>query len=302
MRNWLLFSTLFIICFTDTVKAQDINQFSISTEMTEQFGNDYTLKDPDGNKVGDSSADGRRNIRVDANIPIWHNNTFGIAAEARYQYDYSGIKHSTVGNGKEDFHRINAGFTATLMGELLNRPTMFIGSFQTEFSQEGYERVFGAIGAIVMMKAQRNERLGIGVMVSLAKVSIFPIFPVIMWNKTLDDHWSIDCNAPRNFLLHYRLNSTQQLTMGAEMYNTVLYSFDANYDIPYKTYFDQKCVHLLIQYELNITKQVKLAVQGGGNVTFRGRIYDRDDIYDDPYYKYSQPVNFYTKAKVTYEF
>ncbi len=292
---------LLMLLFVRQASAQT-ERFGIFAEVTENGARDYTLKDPDGNKVADSETGNRMEASILANLPVVHGDNWVVSATGRYRYDHIGLDDETVGNGNEDFHLFNVGVSGNYRTKLFHRPAVFMGSIGCEFSQEGYERVNAFAAAIVFTKQTKDERIGFGAVTTFSFVSILPVFPLFIWQKTFNDRWSVDCFAPRSIYFNYKLGKDDKLVFSEEINSTILYNYDANHSIGYDTYFDQKHIDLFVKFEHSFTRHLRFSVQAGGGFAFRGRIYDNDNRYDDPYYKFSQNFSFKANAKFSYAF
>ncbi|MBR2017919.1 MAG: hypothetical protein IKA00_11645 [Prevotella sp.] len=205
--------------------------------------------------------------------------SMGLSAGYRfYDFDFDFDNASAIDMGGK-YHTLRLGGNALYNTMLWNRPLVIMGNMSIEGGKWGLERISGIGVAMLMLKATREEMLGVGLIGLINSTSDFPIFPMAIYRKVYSPQWILNLNHPF-FSLQYVHDDKQTLMAGFAFENERFWLKPSLEGLPEVTLFNRSVVRTGLNYDLKLSKECSLTAQTGWEYTMRARMFHRNGHHE----------------------
>ncbi|MCR8558856.1 hypothetical protein KXD93_14455 [Mucilaginibacter sp. BJC16-A38] len=185
---------------------------------------------------------------------------------------------------KEDFQYHSSSLNLAYISKLFNKTTIYSSSVSIDGSEKKFERVRGLFAATMLLKADAQTKIGIGVVVNIDPSAQLPVLPVFTYEHHFDDGLVADIALPRNIFLRKRVFQNGRITVGTELDRTSFYLY--NQDNTGRTFeFNQVDLNNGLIYEYRLWDYFILTMKGGLKTSLSPRIFDRNKSYNDPIFQ-----------------
>lgn len=187
--------------------------------------------------------------------------------------------------------------TATAHTTLFGKPAVGIAMINTEWGVGGFERVSGTILAVLMLKADRTTRFGIGPMVMINTTSKIPAFLVFTYYHRFSEKLALNLYGGM-FSLDYTPNKDNLIAIGADINVKGFYFKPHNDNLPDICRFTYTSFRPMAKYRLRLRQNLYLDLQGGLALTMSCRVNGKNGTHE--YIKCHQRPAPFLQAGISY--
>ncbi len=177
------------------------------------------------------------------------------------------------------------------------KPLTLMAMSTGNFSQYGYENASGLIGGLYTLTYNRNTYFSVGAIYLLGTAVFWPLYPMIIYSHKFNEHWSINCMGPNNYL-YYHASPTVKYALGMELETNKYYFRPSVKGLPEKSQFSLLSEHLGIFADWQTSKSFSFNIGMGVNVPFYGRV--QESGYQESYMNLKAKVKPFVSFKVKY--
>jgi len=248
-----------------------------TAEVSTASEQSYRMKLKDMNREFDMDLQAKLKTRLHAGYSKKLNDALTVGWDVNHDfYNFSAKTHGQSVLGDDSHHNFGASANALYRTQLWQKPFVVMGNLKIEASEYGLERFSGVGMGMIMLKATKEETLGVGVLTLINHTMQVPFIPFAMWRKQIDDRWTVNLNYPF-YSMQYALDTEKRHTlMGGFTFDADHFWIKApqNYDNRVLL-FRRSLLKTGINYEYKINKNITLNAQTGWEYTMRAAIYSR---------------------------
>jgi len=246
----------------------------------------------------------QKRFRLALNIPIIRKPTWTLSASGRYRFesfDFSNVKNvsedypSMPLTKSKDYHYLSGGINYSKTTKLFGKPFIYNASVIFDGSDEGYERVTGALLATIILKKTERTTIGLGAIAFIDPASQLPALPVFVYeHKFSGSKWILDATLPRYVYMRRELMQNGRISLGTGFEGTNFYTYNNSQpDFASVNSFSQNELKTGFMYEYHISKMFIATLRGGFATIFGGQLTESNKKQSDDDLMISQGMNMY---------
>ncbi|WP_292009149.1 DUF6268 family outer membrane beta-barrel protein [Chryseobacterium sp.] len=239
-------------------------------------------------------------IKATANINLMRRNNWSIGTTLLYKYTSLEVENpdqvfGMQENNKMDFHYHTESLNFMYYSRLFNKPVIYTVSAMVDGSEQHFERIKGMASGTLVLKSTPKTKMTLGV-VAFADTSMkIPAFVTFTYEHTFNNGWVADIILPQKVELRKDFSQNSRLAIGGGMEGTTFYLYQ-----PGKTYeFRQMEINGGITYEHRFGPLIG-TVKTGAKFIGMARIFDKNDTFEDYFYKANPKPAFYFNIGLSY--
>lgn len=290
-------------CLTTAAQLGDPREkLSITTEVDGATNTDYHWETTEGHLLENGRLRQGVNARLKANVRLMSNQRFLLAFNPFYNFSTRSLKANDDGPRldmpiPDAHHHYGGGLMATYNTKWLGKPFTLTGTITGNFSQYGYENFSAMAGALFTITRNRSTYLALGGLLLVGTSISWPLFPLIVYNHRLDNHWSISCLETNNYL-YYQASPKLRCALGMEIVTDKIFIRPKREDLPEKMEISELSERFGLFADLMATRQLSLNLGLGVTVPFYNRL--RESGYNKTYMRLYDHVKPFVKLQLKY--
>ena len=242
--------------------------------------------------------------KVSANINFIKkkNWLFGATVGYRYTKSESNIFEPLSNNEtllQEDFHYLFSSLNFTYFSTLFKKRAIYSSSVVIDGSDQHLERVKGLLSGVLLLKANAKTQMTVGLAVNIDPTSQVPVIPIFTYEHKFNNGLIADITLPKSvYLRKYVFKNTGRVSLGTEMDQTTFYVY--NIDGTKQRYeYRQLDINSGLIYEHAIGDFI-LTGKAGMKLTPSGRLFRKQDSFDDSVFEIKPDPAFYFNVGVSF--
>ncbi|MFE7086174.1 DUF6268 family outer membrane beta-barrel protein [Sphingobacterium spiritivorum] len=201
----------------------------------------------------------------------------------------SGADKSTQRN---DYQAHYTSVNLAYFTRFFNKMTIFSSSVAVDGSEKDFERVRGLITGTMILKANRQTRMAIGLLWNIDPSALIPIIPTFLYEHEFDNGFIADINLPRNLMLRKHVFRKGRVSMGAELDGNSFYLYNID-GTSQKYQYSQMDINSGFVYEHLLGNYFIIAAKTGVRIVPTARVFEKEKSFEDYIYKIKPDPAFY---------
>lgn len=239
-------------------------------------------------------------VKVNANISLVRTRKWIIGAALNYRYmgasaESPGIISGGAGTTTKGFHYHSTAINATYISTLFHKMMIYSGSVALDGSEQHFERFKGRLSGTLLLKANAQTKIMVGVSVILDPSSQIPALPIFSYEHRFTNGLMVDVLLPQRILLKKDVFTNGRLSLGAEMNqnNFYLYRIDST-NRRYE--FRQTELNSGFTYEQLIGKSMSAFIKTGIKTSLNANIFKKSESANDYVFEAKPNAAFYVNV------
>lgn len=237
-------------------------------------------------------------LRTNLNYTIAKNRKWIVSAS--FQYRMASISanykpdEAPVYKLLENTHHYHAtSANVTYLSKLFGKPAFYTGSFIVDGSDKGFER-FKAMGvATLLLKANAQTKMAVGLSLFYDPGAQLPIFPFFTLEHKFKNGFTADIIFPQQMLVRKIVNKKGRFSAGMQMDRTNFYLYNNNSPgLRTSEFRGVDCNNGFI-YEHLLFSNLVLTTKAGSRLSVMGRAFEKSMNSGSPFYDGSLKPGFY---------
>lgn len=275
---------------------------SITAVVDGATNTDYRWKTEDGSLLENGRLRQGVNARLRGHVKLFGNQRFALAFNPFYNFSTRSMKPDAVGPQLDlpvpsTHHHYGGGFTAAYNTRWLGKPFTMMAMVTGNFSQYGYENFSAMLGAVFTITRNRTTYLALGGICLLGTSVRWPLYPLIIYNHSFNDRWSISCLETNNYL-YYRVSPKLRCAVGMELVTDKVFMRLDKPDLPRKAEISQLSERFGVFADLQASQELSFNFGLGAIVPFYARL--RESGHNKTYMLMYDHVKPFVKLQMKY--
>ncbi|MGJ1261859.1 DUF6268 family outer membrane beta-barrel protein [Sphingobacterium spiritivorum] len=175
---------------------------------------------------------------------------------------------------------------------LFNKMTIFSSSIVVDGSEKSFERVRGLVTGNMILKANRQTKMAVGLLLNIDPAAQIPFVPTFLYEHEFDNGIIADINLPRNLMLRKHVFSKGRVSMGAELDGTSFYLYNID-GSSQKYQYSQLDINSGLVYEHLLGNYFIITAKTGARIVPTARVFEKEKSFEDYIYKTKPDPAFY---------
>jgi hypothetical protein len=242
-------------------------------------------------------------VKVSSNITLIRKKKWSLGTTLNYQYFSANTDGTNFFNNQEsftnhtqDFHYHSESLNLTYYSKLFNKIIVFSGTATVDGSEQHFERVRGLVTATMVLKANAQTKMTIGLVGLIDPTSIVPTFITFSYEHKFNNGWMIDAILPKWIYLRKDLASYGRLSVGTELGATMFYLY--NNDKAYT--FSQMDINSGVMYEHRLGKSFILSAKTGMRYSPTSRLVEKNQAFKDYVFESKPKPSLYFNVGISF--
>jgi len=183
---------------------------------------------------------------------------------------------SAENHDKGNFHYHSEALNFIYFSKLWNKMTIYSATVSVDGSNRHFERVRGMLTGTIVLKANMQTKISLGLAAIMDPGSQIPALPIFAYEHKFINGWIVDVILPKKAMIKKDVLANGRIAVGAEMDNTSFYLYHLD-----KTYeFRQLEITPGAIYEHKFGAFIG-TLKTGVKIVPSARIFDKNESYND---------------------
>lgn len=266
-----------------------------------------TTKTHDGALIEKGRLANQNRVKLDVNIPFLRLQKWVFTGSLRYRYNYFDIDRvsdastefsSADHDHSQEGNTYAVSLNSTYVSRVFDKPLIFNMSLNSDFSQDGFERITGMALASVVLKRSEKMAFTVGVFALIDPMIHYPVLPLIGLEYKLPHAWSISIAAPQYAYLRKTFSKNNRLSIGTNITSDTYYLRLGDPEHSYR--YNKAEIKTGLVYEHYVSEKFILTARGGMVNALKGTLNRRSESYNKYIIKTNQDAGLFFNLGVSY--
>ncbi|MGJ1433015.1 DUF6268 family outer membrane beta-barrel protein [Sphingobacterium spiritivorum] len=193
---------------------------------------------------------------------------------------------------KDEYQSHFTSLNLAYFARLWNKMTIFSSSVMVDGSEKDLERVRGLVTGTMILKANRQTKMAVGLLWNIDPSAQIPIIPTFLYEHEFDNGFIADINLPRNLMLRKHVFRKGRVSVGAELDGTSFYLYNID-GTSQKYQYSQMDINSGFVYEHLLGNYFIIAAKTGARIVPTARVFEKEKSFDDYIFKTKPDPAFY---------
>ncbi len=276
-------------------QARDLN-----VEFTQLTPYQLSPKLP-GADLPDNKVKEFQQLKANANIYLIKNRKWMLSTSLNYKLTHieTENKWSVIPDShynKDNFHYHSESLSLTRFAKLFNKIAVYSATASVDGSEEHFERFRGMLTGSLVLKADANTKITVGLAVMIDPTVQIPVLPIVTYEHTFNNGWVADILLPKKILLRKNLLKNGRISFGTELDMTNFYLYPTG-----KTYeYRQVEINSGAIYEQKMGANFIGTLKTGLRATTLSRVFEKTASFNDFVFEANSKPSFYFNVGISY--
>lgn len=242
-------------------------------------------------------------VKVSSNINLIKKKKWSLGTTLNYQYISANTDGTNFFNNQQsltdqtqDFHYHSESLNLTYYSKIFNKIVVFSGTATVDGSEQHFERVRGLVTATMVLKANAQTKMTIGLVGLIDPTAIVPTFITFSYEHKFNNGWTIDAILPKWVYVRKDIASSGRLSLGTELGGTMFYLY--NNDKAYT--FTQMDINSGVMYEHRLGKSIILSAKTGMRYSPTSRLVEKNEAFSDYIFESKPKPSVYFNVGISF--
>lgn len=244
-------------------------------------------------------------IKMNANINIIRGKNWMLGTTFNYRYLFAETEMTAPAsyiksNVENEYHYHSTSLNFTYFSKLFNKTVIYSNNLIVDGSEKHFERIKGLLTGTMILKANAQTKIMLGLVVNIDPSSQLPVFPTFTYEHKFKNNWVMDILLPQRILMKKEILSNGRISLGSELNTTsfYLYNFNGNTDRKYE--FRQIEINTGITYEHYLGSSFIATLKTGMKNIPTGRIFDKSETPRSYIFEARTQASFYLNLGISF--
>lgn len=239
-------------------------------------------------------------VKANVNFSFVRKQKFMLGATLSYRYigataESSGVLFGSPGNTKEDFHYHSTSLNALYFSKLFHKTVIYSGNLIVDGSEQHFERLRGRLSATMLLKANAQTKIMVGLTAIIDPSSQIPALPIFSYEHRFANGLMADILLPQRIQFKKDVFRNGRLSLGTEMGQNSFYLY--NQDSTGRKYeFRQTELNTGFTYEQLIGGAMSTFIKTGMKSSLNARIFKKSASVNDYVFEAKPNAAFYVSV------
>jgi len=274
----------------------------LNVEFSNAFPYNFTSK-RGSTPIQESKINDFTQIKVSANFNFIKKKTWLLGATLGYRYTSAKADMNDPFNGNKvaldgDFHYLSSAVNVSYFSTLFSKMIIYSSSIIADGSDQYFERFRGLLSGVMVLKANQNTKLMLGLAVNIDPSAQTPVVPIFTYEHKFNNRLIADITLPRSIYLRKYVLGAGRVSLGTELDRTSFYLY--NIDGTDQRYeYRQLDINSGLIYEHAIGDFV-ITGKTGVKLTPTGRLFRKEDSFNDAVFQTEPDPTFYFNVGISF--
>lgn len=284
------------------------DKFAIARPLNFEFSNTtpYHYKSKSkGNILSGGEVTHFQQTKLSANIDLIKRKTWLLSTTLGYKS--TSIATEVVQTGtttqttlENDYYYLFSSLNLSYFSSLFGKRVIYNSSLVVDGSDRHFERIKGLFAGVMVLKANQKTKMTAGFMVNIDPGALTPFIPIFSYEHKFNNGLIADIFLPRSIQLRkFVFNRSGRISLGTEMDGTSFYLYNLG-GTAQKYEYRQLDINSGLTYEHVIAKHFMITAKSGIKVTPTGRIFKKEETFQDPVYQTTPDPAFYFNIGISF--
>ncbi|SDK52969.1 hypothetical protein SAMN04487898_10967 [Pedobacter sp. ok626] len=284
------------------------DKFAIARPLNFEFSNTapyhYKSKN-EGNILPGGRLTRFQQTKLSANIDLIKRKTWLLSTTLGYKSTSTATEVVQTGTTAQttlenDYYYLFSSLNLTYFSSLFGKRVIYNSSLVVDGSDKHFERIKGLFAGVMVLKANQKTKMTAGFMVNIDPGALTPFIPIFSYEHKFNNGLIADIFLPRSIQLRkFVFNRNGRVSLGTEMDGTSFYLYNLD-GTAQKYEYRQLDINSGLTYEHVIAKHFMLTAKSGVKATPAGRIFKKEETFQDPVYQITPDPAFYFNIGISF--
>jgi hypothetical protein len=269
------------------------DKFAIARPLNFEFSNTapyhYQSKKKEHNLPG-GEVTRFQLVKLSANVNLIKKKTWLLSTTMGYR------STSTADN---DYYYLFSSLNLSYFSSLFGKRVIYNSSVVVDGSDKHFERVKGLFAGVMVLKVNQKTKMTAGFMINIDPGAVSPFIPIFSYEYKFNNGLIADIFLPRSIQLRKYVFNSGRISLGTEMDGTSFYLYNLD-GTSQKYEYRQLDINSGLTYEHVIAKHFMLTAKSGVKVTPTGRIFKKEETFQEPVYQITPDPAFYFNIGISF--
>jgi len=242
-----------------------------------------------------------RQVRANANIYFIKNRKWMFSTSLNYRFTHIETENeisqfSGSNYNEKNFHYHTESLSLTRFSKLFNKIAVYSATASVDGSEQHFERVRGMLTASLVLKANANTKMTVGVAAIIDPSAQVPAIPIFTYEHRFGNGWVADVILPRKIMMRKDIFQNGRLSLGTELDGTSFYLYPDG-----KRYeFRQLEINSGAMYEHKLGANFIGTLKTGLRATPSSRVFEKNESFNDYIFEANAKPSFYFNVGISY--
>lgn len=258
-----------------------------------------------GTNLPENKVENLYQIKINANINIIRKKNWMLGTAFNYRYLYATTEinapnSSIKGNVENEYHYHSTSLNFTYFSKLFNKTVIYSNNLIVDGSEKHFERIKGLLTGTMILKANAQTKIMVGLVVNIDPSSQVPVFPTFTYEHKFKNNWVMDMVLPQRILMKKEVLGNGRISLGSELNinSFYLYAFTGNNDRKYE--FRQAEINTGITYEHFLGGSFIATFKTGMKNIPNGRLFDKNETPRSYIFEVKPQATFYLNLGISF--
>ncbi|WP_316838557.1 DUF6268 family outer membrane beta-barrel protein [Pedobacter gandavensis] len=235
-------------------------------------------------------------LKASVNINFFTNRKWSLGTILSYRYVSASLDNE---KHKRDFQYHSESLNLSHFSKLFGKTAIFTGSAIVDGTEQDFERVRGVLTGTVLLKANRQTQMAVGLIALLDPGAVFPVFPSFSYKHQFNNGWLADVILPRGVLIRKNVFANGRFSLGSELENTFFYLY--NLDETGQTYsLNQMEINSGLTYEHHLGGSFIATLKTGMKNVVEARVFEKSATQRDYIFRAKPEPSLYLNLGLSF--
>jgi len=258
-----------------------------------------------GTNLPENKVENLYQIKINANINIIRKKNWMLGTAFNYRYLYATTEinapnSSIKGNVENEYHYHSTSLNFTYFSKLFNKTVIYSNNLIVDGSEKHFERIKGLLTGTMILKANAQTKIMVGLVVNIDPSSQVLVFPTFTYEHKFKNNWVMDMVLPQRILMKKEVLGNGRISLGSELNinSFYLYAFNGNNDRKYE--FRQAEINTGITYEHFLGGSFIATFKTGMKNIPNGRLFDKNETPRSYIFEVKPQATFYLNLGISF--
>ncbi len=240
-------------------------------------------------------------VRANANIYFIKNRKWMLSTSLNYRFTHINTENEAsilpgYNYSQQNFHYHSEAFSITRFSKLFNKIAIYSATASVDGSDQHFERIRGILTASLVLKANANTKMTVGIAAIIDPSSQVPAMPIFTYEHKFSNGWVADIILPKKIMMRKDIFQDGRLSLGTEIDGSSFYLYpnDKRYE------FRQLEINSGVVYEHKLGTDFIGTLKTGLRTTPYSRIFDKQETFNNYIFEANAKPSFYFNVGISY--
>lgn len=242
--------------------------------------------------------------KMSANLNLITKQKWVLGTNLNYRYISASTEMSDPAGlqdfrGTEDYHYHSESLSLTYFSRWFGRMMVYSASASLDGSEKHFERLRGIATATMVLKADANTKMTVGILVVIDPTVQTPFIPAFTYEHKFNRGFVADIILPKSVYIRKKITENGRLSIGSELDLTSFYLYNIGNENK-KHEFRQIEINSGLMYEHYLGNSFVATLKAGAKSMMRSRVFEKSASYGSYIFEARSQTAFYMNVGLSF--